>query len=74
MVYMKEQEGKNYGNKYNLCAKYVNGFTVHDASGRWNDEKGNTTCEDTIVCYLDDIDEEMIHSIRNIAKIIFNYK
>lgn len=46
-----------------ICTKYVNGFTVHDSIGTWNDEKNNITHENTIMCYLDDIDEETLHSI-----------
>ncbi len=46
-----------------ICTKYVNGFTVQDSIGTWNDEKNIITHENTIMCYLDDIDEETLHHI-----------
>ena len=46
-----------------ICTKYVNGFTVHDSIGTWNDENNMITHENTIMCYLDDIDEATLHRI-----------
>ena len=46
-----------------ICTKYVNGFTVQDSIGTWNDENNMITHENTIMCYLDDIDEETLHRI-----------
>ena len=46
-----------------ICTKYVNGFTVHDSIGTWNDEKNEITHENTIICYLDNIDDETLYSI-----------
>ena len=46
-----------------ICTKYVNGFTVQDSIGTWNDENNIITHENTIMCYLDDIDEETLHRI-----------
>ena len=46
-----------------ICTKYIGGFTVQDATGIWTDEKGVITHENTIVCYLDDIDEETLHRV-----------
>ena len=46
-----------------ICTKYVNGFTVQDSIGTWNDENDIITHENTIMCYLDDIDEETLHRI-----------
>ena len=46
-----------------ICSKYVNGFTVLDARGTWHDEKRIPTHENTVVCYLDDIDDETLHRI-----------
>ena len=46
-----------------ICTKYVNGFTVQDSIGTWNDENNMITHENTIMCYLDDIDEATLHRI-----------
>ncbi len=46
-----------------ICTKYVNGFTVQDSIGTWNDENNMITHENTIMCYLDDIDETTLHRI-----------
>ena len=46
-----------------ICAKYASGFTIEDAIGAWSDEKGVVTHENTIVCYLNEIDEENVHRI-----------
>ena len=46
-----------------ICTKYVNGFTVQDSIGTWNDENNIITHENTIMCYLDDIDEKTLHLI-----------
>lgn len=46
-----------------ICTKYVNGFTVLDAIGTWNDDDGVITHENTIMCYLDDVDEKTLHVI-----------
>lgn len=48
-----------------ICTKYVKRFTIQDATGTWNDEKNIVTHENTIVCYLDDIDEKMLYDICN---------
>ena len=46
-----------------ICTKYVNGFTVQDSIGTWNDENDVITHENTIMCYLDDIDDDTLHRI-----------
>ncbi len=46
-----------------ICTKYVNGFTFQTANGAWSDEKGVVTHENTIICQLDEIDEETIFQI-----------
>ena len=55
-----------------ICTKYVNGFTVQDSIGTWNDEKNNITHENTIMVYLDDIDEELLHLICNDIRSALN--
>lgn len=55
-----------------ICTKYVNGFTVQDSIGTWNDEKNMITHENTIMCYLDDIDEETLHRICNEVRSALN--
>ena len=55
-----------------ICTKYVNGFTVQDSIGTWNDENKIITHENTIMCYLDDIDEETLHRICDEIRIALN--
>lgn len=55
-----------------ICTKYVNGFTVHDSIGTWNDEKNEITHEDTIICYLDNIDEDTLYSICDEIRLALN--
>ena len=55
-----------------ICAKYVNGFTVQDSIGTWNDENHIITHENTIMCYLDDIDEETLHRICDEIRVALN--
>jgi len=46
-----------------ICFKYVEGYTIQDATGSWVDEKGASTHENTIVCYFDGTDEETVYKI-----------
>ncbi len=46
-----------------VCTKYIDRFAAHNAVGAWGDENGNVTHENTIICYFDDINEELLHSI-----------
>ena len=46
-----------------ICAKQVDSFTLQDARGAWGDDKGVITHEDTIICQLDEIDEEALLQI-----------
>ena len=55
-----------------ICTKYVNGFTVQDSIGTWNDENDVITHETTIMCYLDDIDEETLHRICEEIRVALN--
>lgn len=48
-----------------ICFKYLEGYTIQDATGSWVDEKGNPTHENTIVCYFDDTDADTVHKIAN---------
>ena len=47
----------------NICLKYVDGYTIQEATGSWVDEKENVTCEETIVCYFNDADEGTVYKI-----------
>lgn len=46
-----------------ICFKYLEGYTIQDATGSWVDEKGEATHENTIVCYFDGTDKETVHKI-----------
>ena len=47
----------------NICFKYVEGYTIQEASGSWVDEENNSIHEQTIVCHFDDADESAVHKI-----------
>lgn len=40
------------------CLKYLDGYTIMDASGRWMDEANTVTCEKTYVCYFDNTEND----------------
>lgn len=46
-----------------ICAKYVSGFAVQDAVGNWTDENGILTHENTILCQLDNMEEEAVYRL-----------
>lgn len=46
-----------------ICFKYLDGYTIQDATGAWVDEVGAATHENTIVCYFDGADEETVYRI-----------
>lgn len=46
-----------------ICFKYLEGYTIQDATGSWVDEKGIPTHENTIVCYFDGTDRETVYKI-----------
>jgi hypothetical protein len=50
-----------------ICAKYVEGYTVSDMKGVWVDEKGVPTQEDTLVYIISYADEPDIVAIMNEA-------
>lgn len=46
-----------------ICIKYVDGYTIQDAKGVWADETGESTHENTIVCYFSDTDSDAVYKI-----------
>lgn len=46
-----------------ICMKYVEGYTVSEASGGWVDETGTLTEESTLVYMLSDVKEEDVVAI-----------
>lgn len=47
----------------NICAKYVEGYTVMQANGGWVDETGMLTEEETLVYSFTDVEEDALVSI-----------
>ena len=47
----------------NICAKYVEGYTVSDAKGGWVDENGVLTQENTLVYIISYADEADVTAI-----------
>ncbi len=46
-----------------ICTRHTGGCTLMDAAGYWADDTGSITCEQTIVCVLEDISAEEVHAI-----------
>lgn len=46
-----------------ICLKYLDGYTIQVGYGRWSDEKGIKTNENTIICYFDYTDINTVHKI-----------
>lgn len=46
-----------------ICVKYVDGYTMQEASGGWVDETGTLTQEETLVYRFMDVDEDKVISI-----------
>ncbi len=46
-----------------ICLNYVEGYTIQDAKGVWADEIGESTHENTIVCYFSDTESDAIYKI-----------
>ncbi len=55
-----------------ICAKYVEGYTIHDAVGGWVDETGTFAHENTVICYLDDIPQETMYAIADEMRAALN--
>lgn len=55
------EEAKDIINQ--ICMKYVEGYTVLEASGGWVDETGTLTEESTLVYMLSDVKEEDVVAI-----------
>ncbi|MDR1320728.1 MAG: DUF3574 domain-containing protein [Gracilibacteraceae bacterium] len=46
-----------------ICAKYIGGYTVHDAKGGWFNDAGVLTEENTLVYTLIDVEESDVAAI-----------
>lgn len=46
-----------------ICFKYLEGYTIQDATGSWVDDQGLATHENTIVCYFDDADRDTVYKV-----------
>ncbi len=46
-----------------ICLKYLDGYTIQMGYGRWTDEKGIKTNENTIICYFDHTDINTVYQI-----------
>ena len=46
-----------------ICFKYLDGYTIQDATGTWVDEKDEVTKEDTLICYFYGTSEDVIYKI-----------
>ena len=44
-----------------VCLKYLEGYTLQEATGAWTDETGQITHEYTLVCYFDDADKATVY-------------
>ncbi|HJJ39088.1 MAG TPA: DUF3574 domain-containing protein [Methanocorpusculum sp.] len=43
-----------------ICSKYFSGYTLYKASGHWTDTSGNLINENTIVCYVTEVNKEKV--------------
>lgn len=55
-----------------ICMKYVEGFSIEDMKGKWVDDSGTLTEEDTLVYIFYDTTDEAIKKIMDEALVELN--
>lgn len=55
-----------------ICSKYVDGYTVQEASGGWVDETGTLTQEETLIYSFVDAEEEDLVAIMDEVLVALN--